>query len=180
MLLPGLEQALDGMQTELEEQMEQVRIANKAKAQLQRKVDKLERKVKSLAETPVSTEVPISVLAPQQVIHNQEAARTSPVALTGQKRLRDDDPATKKISAGPEAVIAPSPFELARTPIKRVDVGANRLAFTPTRHNLNPNMGTIPRSPYGRLATGDENAFPVMAMMRGKFSSGLNQQTPGH
>lgn len=159
--------------------MAEVRNANKAKALLQRKVEKLERKVKSLSEKPAIADVPVSVLAPHPVVHNQDPVRMSPGALAGQKRSRDDDLAVKKISAGPEAVIAPSPFEPTRTPIKRADPGVNRLAFTPTRHNLNPNMGTIPRSPYGRLAAGDENAFPVMAMMRGKFSSGVNQHVPG-
>ncbi|KAG7562216.1 hypothetical protein FFLO_02302 [Filobasidium floriforme] len=176
-----LEQSLEGMQTELEEQMAQVRNANKAKAQLQRKVDKLERKLKSMSDVPAAAEVPIpaAVLAPQPIVHNQEAIRSSPGALAGQKRVRDDDLAVKKVSAGPEAVIAPSPFEMARTPVKRIEAGTNRLAFTPTRHNLNPNLGAIPRSPYARLAAGDENSFPAMAMMRGRIGSVLNQHTPG-
>jgi hypothetical protein len=177
----GLEQSLEGMQTELEEQMAQVRNANKAKAQLQRKVDKLERKLKSMSDVPAAAEVPVpaAVLAPQPIVHNQEAVRTSPGALAGQKRVRENDLAVKKVSAGPEAVIAPSPFEMARTPVKRIEAGANRLAFTPTRHNLNPNLGAIPRSPYARLATGDENSFPAMAMMRGRIGPVLNQHTPG-
>jgi hypothetical protein len=53
------------------------------------------------------------------------------------------------------------------------------LAFTPTRHNLNPNLGATPRSPYARLAAGDENSFPAMAMMRGRIGPVLNQHTPG-
>jgi hypothetical protein len=177
----GLEQSLEGMQTELEEQMAQVRNANKAKAQLQRKVDKLERKLKSMSDVPAAAEVPVpaAVLAPQPIVHNQEAVRTSPGALAGQKRVRENDQAVKKVSAGPEAVIAPSPFEMARTPVKRIEAGANRLAFTPTRHNLNPNLGATPRSPYARLAAGDENSFPAMAMMRGRIGPVLNQHTPG-
>jgi hypothetical protein len=175
----GLEVALEGMQTELEEQMAQVKNINKAKALLQRKVEKLERKIKTMAEAPAASEVPATVLAPHQVGHNQDALRLSPGALAGQKRSRDNDTATKKVVNTAEVVIAPSPFEITRTPAKRMD-STGKLGFTPTRHNMTPNMGAIPRSPYGRLHNGDENSFPAMAFMRGKIATSvLNQHATG-
>jgi len=159
--------------------MAEIKKINKTCATLQRKCDKLERKIKTMAEAAPAPEVPASILAPHPVGHNQDLLRSSPSSLAGQKRSRDDDTAPKKAVSMTEAVVAPSPFEITRTPAKRMD-STGKLGFTPTRHNMTPNMGAIPRSPYGRLHNGDENAFPAMAFMRGKIATSvLNQHATG-
>jgi hypothetical protein len=127
--------SLDAAHTELEEHMAQVKDINKAKATLQRKFDKLERKIKTMAEAPPAPEVSAAILAPHPVGRNQDVARLSPSSLAGQKRSRDDDTAPKKTVSMTEAVIAPSPFEITRTPAKRID-STGKLGFTPTRHNI--------------------------------------------
>jgi len=172
-----LVEALEHANNESDEHMAQIKDMNKAKATLQRKFDKLERKIKTMAEAPPAPEVSATILASHPVGLNQDVVRLSPSSFAGQKRSRDDDTAPKKALNMTEAVIAPSPFEITRTPAKRLD-STGKLGFTPTRHNMTPNMGAIPRSPYGRLHKGDENAFPAMAFMRGKIAPSILNQHP--
>jgi hypothetical protein len=132
-LYPGLEKQLEAVQIDLEEQMAEVRNASKAKAQLQRKVDKLERKIKTLADVPAQAPAP-------QVLGNLGG---SPAVLAGQKRSRETGTPTKKTATAPEVVIAPSPFDMNRTPLKRFEP---RLGFTPTRTILTPKVLAAMRS----------------------------------
>lgn len=141
------------MNNEMEEHMENVREAQKAKTSAQRKLEKLERKYKALTSSaPVSAPVPEPpTMAPSKTASLSQPSREVPPGdrlLSGRKRARE--PIQTATTVTPSPVFAPSPFERARSPVKTLPGG--RTAFTPNRtpnrHLLHPtdenNLGGKP------------------------------------
>lgn len=166
--------------------MAEVRNAGKAKSQLQRKVEKLERKIKTLSPTEAAPQVtaaagaaatttivpapaPPNVLTPQKIHVNLDPpAKASPSALVGQKRVREPEGTSKLgMTANTEAVIVNSPFEANRPSVVVAAAAStiNRTRFTPTRRLYAPLAQQQPRSTSSplasRLVMTDENARPV-------------------
>jgi hypothetical protein len=134
------------MNNEMEEHMENVREAQKAKTSAQRKLEKLERKLKALTVSSVAnvtvsepsavaasignTTTPSGKASRQASSHDAAPAPMAGAPSSGRKRARETDQAGPA-TAPPAAVFAPSPFERARSPIKVLPGG--RTAFTPNR-----------------------------------------------
>lgn len=133
---------LESMNNEMEEHMENLREAQKAKTLAQRKLEKLERKLKAMGETSAANvdksrtasgvaEAALSLdKPPRQVTHDAGF----PVGLpsSGRKRAREPEQQTVTTAPALAAVFAPSPFERTiRSPIKHLPGG--RTAFTPNR-----------------------------------------------
>lgn len=139
--------------------MENVREAQKAKTSAQRKLEKLERKLKALAPSSavnvtvpeassaalvVSNTTAPSANAARQARSPEAAAHIPTAPSSGRKRARETDQAG--VTTTPAAVFAPSPFERARSPVKVLPGG--RTAFTPNR---------TPNRHLTTLAPTDEN-----------------------
>jgi hypothetical protein len=141
LVLPDLNARLESMNNEMEEHMENVREAQKAKTSAQRKLEKLERKLKALtvsapASAPVVESQPIAPI-PRATPSNKVRHDAPPLdrlqqdtaPLSGRKRARETGQTAPTITPSP--VFAPSPFERARSPVKALPGG--RTAFTPNR-----------------------------------------------